>query len=484
MSEFQEILQRLPADQVLVRGDGWRVDCRSFFAQAARAALEVDRLALDPGARVGVYARNSLAYLFLLWALWARGFVAVLINRRWPTAQASELLGLLECQAVFTECAADWGPVIRGIPVRPMPPVVHGQLVGQAVAELQPLPLPDMDRPATILFTTGSTGVPKAVEHRLESHFLNAAGSNENLPFGPGDTWLASLAFFHVGGLAILFRALLGGGALRLCDRPEPALRKRTDLTHISVVPTQLMRWCLEPELVARLKCLKAILLGGAPSPASLIGECIALGLPLYTTYGSSEMGSQITTTALHDSAEHWYTSGRLLRHRRLKIDDAGCVWVGGETLFSRILSLDRGVIDQPAPEWYRTGDLGFLDEAGYLHLLGREDNMFISGGENISPEEVESAIMELPGVIEALVVPVPDEEFGHRPAAFVRFYRGIPIDLPALCARLKEKIARFKVPDYCLPWPDEPPMRGGKLDRHSFRSLALQLIEAQGLRR
>jgi O-succinylbenzoic acid--CoA ligase len=91
---------------------------------------------------------------------------------------------------------------------------------------------------------------------------------------------------------------------------------------------------------------------------------------------------------------------------------------------------------------------------------------------------------MELPGVIEALVVPVPDEEFGHRPAAFVRFYRGIPIDLPALCARLKEKIARFKVPDYCLPWPDEPPMRGGKLDRHSFRLLALQLIEAQGLRR
>jgi hypothetical protein len=148
MNDLHEQLQQLPPGRVIVRGYGWSLDCGSFFAQAARAARELDRLQLEEGARVAVYAQNSLSCLLLLWALWSRGHVAVLINRRWPKAQVSELMMRLQCRAVFADCASEWGPGVRGVPVCPMPPVVHGPIPSSLLHENGTIPLPDISRPA------------------------------------------------------------------------------------------------------------------------------------------------------------------------------------------------------------------------------------------------------------------------------------------------------------------------------------------------
>jgi len=119
---------------------------------------------------------------------------------------------------------------------------------------------------------------------------------------------------------------------------------------------------------------------------------------------------------------------------------------------------LENGRLRQPFNEagWFDTGDLGWLDEAGYLHVEGRRDNRFISGGENIQPETIERTLLRLPGVAEAVVVPVPDPEFGERPAAFVRT-EGERWEPDRWRAELRQALPGFMVPVAFWPWPELP---------------------------
>ena len=161
--------------------------------------------------------------------------------------------------------------------------------------------------------------------------------------------------------------------------------------------------------------------MGGGPVPPSLVDEALARGLPLHTSYGLTEMASQVTTTPPGASLEELRTAGRVLPDREVSISERGEILVRGETLFAGYVEGEE--LDRPldAEGWFHTGDLGELDEDGYLRVGGRVDNLFISGGENVQPEEIEEALCRLEGVDEAVVVPVPDEEFGARPVAFVR---------------------------------------------------------------
>ena len=125
---------------------------------------------------------------------------------------------------------------------------------------------------------------------------------------------------------------------------------------------------------------------------------------------------------------------------------------------------------------WLHSGDLGTMDAEGYLTVTGRQDNLIVSGGENIQPEEVEAALMALPEVAQAVVVPVADEEFGQRPVAFLRFEEA-PLGEEPLRRRLVEQLARFKIPKVFYPWPaDEPP--GMKVYRKDFEARAQRQIE------
>jgi O-succinylbenzoic acid--CoA ligase len=160
------------------------------------------------------------------------------------------------------------------------------------------------------------------------------------------------------------------------------------------------------------------------------------------------------------------------LPNREISISERGEILVRGETLFAGYAEGEE--LDRPldAGGWFHTRDLGELDEEGYLRVGGRMDNLFISGGENIQPEEVEEALYRLEGVDEAVVVPVPDEEFGARPVAFVRMDDGEPRDL---ARELEPVLPRFKIPISFQPWP-ESARRGMKVDRVSLSELARRL--------
>jgi O-succinylbenzoic acid--CoA ligase len=281
------------------------------------------------------------------------------------------------------------------------------------------------------------------------------------------------LPLYHVGGLSILFRCLLAGAAVAL---PEPGAPLGEAIaaggaTHVSLVSTQLLR--LLGEEGFNPGGLKAILLGGGPIPPSLVDEAVGRGLPIHTSYGLTEMASQVTATLPGASREELRTSGRQLPHCEISISDRGEILVRGRTLFAGYVEDEAVEVPLGADGWFHTGDLGELDPDGCLSVRGRRDNLFVSGGENVQPEEIEDALRRLEGVEDAVVVPVPDVEFGARPVAFVRTTGGA-VDPETLARALEPTLPRFKIPAAFHGWPEEP--GGMKVDRISLRERARRL--------
>ena len=187
-------------------------------------------------------------------------------------------------------------------------------------------------------------------------------------------------------------------------------------------------------------------------------------------------MASQVTTTSPNASSQEIYTSGTLLPFRSLKIAPDGELLVKGQTLF---LGYKEGEqITNPIDDlgWYHTGDLGKFDAQGFLSVWGRKDNMFISGGENIYPEQIENAIQLHPDIHQVLVVPVFDHKFGQRPVAFIDAgqVRGILQEIEAF---LEGKLPRYMYPIAYFDWEDAPERVGIKDSRKEFAAKAKKLL-------
>jgi len=224
-----------------------------------------------------------------------------------------------------------------------------------------------------------------------------------------------------VGGLGVLFRSYLAKSYVLLSSNWELA-------THLSLVPTQLYRLLKAP---TDMPHLKTILLGGAPLPD------LETPWNVLPTYGMTEMSSQIIT----DHRVHPYAE--------VKIGDDQEIWVRGPVLFQGYY--EKGDITRPLKDgWFQTKDLGRWENDRF-RIIGRKDNLFISGGENIQPEEIEEVIRRVCGLHEVVVVPMPDEEFGARPAVFLKD----PIPLEKLQEILKSHLPKYKIPVKSFELPE-----------------------------
>ena len=459
-----------------------------FQRRVGRVTEALERAGCRPGERVAILAPNSPDYLVWLLAVLRLGAVCCPMNTRLPNRTVANLLRRVDCRKLVVRAPEQQGSgdmagdaqIMEGhdlqvIQSHDLGVAGDGDRTGAGAppeedAHGSAMPL---DSPATIVFTSGSTGAPKAVLHSYGNHYYNALGSNRNLPLAPGDRWLLDLPLYHVGGLGILFRCLLAGATVVMPDGGETldAVLSRYQVTHLSVVVTQLHRLLQQPGSV-RYPALRYIILGGSPVPLKLLERAGARGLPVFASYGCTEMASQVATTGPESTTVQRLTSGKLLPHRKLRIGEEGEIQLAGETLFMGYVDGDG--LRRPVTEdgWFATGDLGRVDEDGYLTVIGRRDNRFFSGGETIHPEEIERALTDHDGVEQAVVVPIPDEEFGQRCVAFVQPRDGCP-DGEALAAWLGQTLPRYKVPDAFYRWPATD-ANAFKVDRARFRRLAL----------
>jgi O-succinylbenzoic acid--CoA ligase len=309
---------------------------------------------------------------------------------------------------------------------------------------------------ASVVFTSGSSGGAKGARLTKDNWEAAVRASVEHLDHGPGDTWLLAMPLHHVAGLSIIVRSAYSGGTVRILPGFEPtafADELRNGVTMASVVPTMLSR-VLEVD-PGPFPGLKAVLVGGGPIGDELLARAAGAGLPVLPSYGLTETCGQVATLRPGSPLDN---KAHPLPGVELRIEPDGRIAIRGPMV-------SPGYVGEPERErgaWFVTGDLGGLDDDGALRVTGRADTVIVSGGENIDPSLVEAAVSRVPGVGAAMVLGVPNEEWGME-VVCVYVGEASPIRIESY---LRDRIAAFMIPKRWLRVPELPRTPMGKQDR------------------
>lgn len=320
---------------------------------------------------------------------------------------------------------------------------------------------------ALIISTSGSEGRPRAVLLGAAQLDAAAAAANACLGLEAGDLWLNCLPLYHIGGQSILWRCARAGASVLLhAGFVAEAVGRDLDdrpVTHLSLVPAMLAR--LLDLGIAPPASLRAVLIGGAALSAALHARASAAGWPLYVSYGMSETAAQVATFRPGDGDWHEGLVGRAMPGHEIRIGDDGRIRIRGPQVMSGYLDGSGGDPDG----WLTTGDLGRLDDTGRLTVLGRADDMLVSAGRNVHPQEIESCLAGCPGVVDIAVTGLPDPVWGDL---VVALFVG-SIDDAALIAHARLHLPSAAIPRRVRRLDRLPRNAAGKLERAVLRQLA-----------
>jgi len=336
-----------------------------------------------------------------------------------------------------------------------------------------------LNRTMSIMYTSGTTGRPKGVRQTVLNHTTNATASAFNMGIQQDDIWLCTMPIFHISGLSILIRSVLYGMEVKLYSKFE-LLPIIDDLVYGKVSRMSVVSIMLEKiltELEARQvnvsPRLLTMLVGGGPVPSSYLERAMTRGIPVLQTYGMTETASQTATLAPEDAVRKLGSSGKPLYLSFIRIDQAKNPFDEGE-ICVRGGHVTPGYIGHHAntsPQengWLYTGDIGYLDDEGFLFVIDRRSDLIISGGENIYPAEVENAILQHPLIREAGVCGMNDETWGQIPVAFI--VSDEEISLESLREFLQTKVAPYKMPKQLHQIKELPRNASNKLLRKELR--------------
>ena len=417
-------------------------------------------------------------------ALHRVGLLPVLIG---PHATAEERQALRERSHVDLSLTADYfNPVDPKAAGAPRP-------AGPEIDPLVPLTR-RLDAPAAICFTSGTSGTPRAAVLTHGNFLWSALGSARNLGVRENDLWLCCLPLHHVGGLSILTRCAAYGTGVLLHEHFVPeAVNESIDrdgVTLVSLVPTMLRRLMAARRGRPFPPTLRAALIGGGPIEPELLEEAAVLRMRALPTYGLTEATSQVTTLSLRDWPKGLATAGSPLPFTRVQIRDdddrpagrgiEGEIVVRGPTVMAGYMGDPEATAAALAGRWLRTGDVGVWDEAGRLIVLDRRSDRIVTGGENVSPTEVERALLSHGAIQGACVVSVPSAEWGQEVAAAVEFKPGRSATLEELRAHVGAHLSGFKLPRYLMVVSALPRTASGKLLRRVVRDRFLDEVAKQ----
>lgn len=311
------------------------------------------------------------------------------------------------------------------------------------------------DKEAAIIFTSGSSGKKKALALSFDNFYYSALGSNEFFNLNELDLYPLTLPLNHVGGLLIFIRTLMSGASLFVPNHRNDFYHelKQNNLTatFMSLVLPQMTK--LEQEIqVKDLSKLKAIILGGGKIEESKIKEWRSMGLPISLSYGLSESSAQLCSSPTNSNKN--LSCGKPLSYRKLILDDDGTIWIGGQTRFLYYFDHQQKIFPFNEQGFFKTSDQGVLDDNNELFIRGRTDLTFTVGGENISPNEIESFIQEIPHIIFAKVIPVPDKRMGNISMCF--YQSDFIMTDEEFVSNLSKKMARYKIPHQFIQLSDD----------------------------
>ena len=370
---------------------------RTFtYAELDHAASVIGRIVADSalsGTTVAFWGQRDPSTVAAAWGIPRGGARAMPVDPSMPPARSMELTRRSGARGLWAIPDGGIDGLLRRSP---------GEPFGWGP------PHPDA---RYLVLTSGTTGGPKGVVVTGGNVDASTAASEARLGNAADEPWLAVLPMSSIGGLSILWRQARAGGPVVLHPAFDPDEVEASEAAWLSLVPTMLQRLL---DVGAVPAGVRGALVGGAPADAGLVGRALDAGVPALQTYGMTETTSQVATVAPGEERESMGTAGRPLDGAEVRISDDGRIEVRGPMVSPGY----DGDPPRDLGEWFTTGDLGAIDDAGRLVVHGRADRVIVSGGRNVDPTTVEEAISAHPGVTAARVWGEPDPEWGTRVTA------------------------------------------------------------------
>ena len=452
------------------RGDGLSYDTLRSYAASAKTRVQ------EKGATtVAVVEPNGPVVPVALFAAAWTGCSYAPLNYRLPEPAIEELLARL--QPAVTANTQEW--------------IARDDENGRAEYPQDP------DRPAVVLYTSGTSSTPKGAvlgHQHLTSYVLT---TTEFASAEEDEANLLAAPPFHVAAVVAVLTSTYAGRRIVPLPRFTPEgwidVARRERATHGFLVPTMLARIVdvMDHDADARVPSMRRITYGGARMPRSMLERALTLfpDAGFVNAYGLTETSSTVCLLGPDDHRNALESSDPAIRRRlesagrplpgiELRIDSAGAVAAPGEPgeILIRGEQVSGEYLADPSKRndagWLHTGDLGFVDDDGYLFVVGRADDMIIRGGENLSPTEIEDALLQHPGVGAAAVVGLPDAEWGERVAAMVvpaRDARELSMD--DLRAFARERLGSLKTPEVLATCEELPTTATGKVLHRAVRA-------------
>lgn len=448
---------------------------------------------VQTGDRIALLAENNLEYIALFAAMQRMGFVLVPLNYRLASAELDYLLKdsapkLVICEDKF-EATLKAGEVLAKVP-HYLPWATLQAFCEAHKDETQPpFPLQPVgeDHPAFILYTSGTTGFPKGAIYSHKMLFWNSINTAMSLIINTESGTVNVMPPFHTGGWNVLTTPFLHHGAYTVLMRkfdPEQVLQllQEERATLFMGVPTILKMMADAPGFeAAEFPDLHYLIVGGEPMPIPLIEKWDEKGVPVRQGYGMTEVGPNLFSLHQADAIRKKGSIGRPNFYVQTRIVDAqgqdvapgtpGELWLKGPMVTPGYWQNEAATQKSITDGWFHTGDMVRADEGHYFFVVDRIKNMYISGGENVYPAEVERVLQAHPAVAEAAVIGVPDEKWGESGRAFVVLHAtGKSEEAETLRAHCKAHLAKFKVPRDIVFLDELPKNDTGKINRAALK--------------
>jgi O-succinylbenzoic acid--CoA ligase len=410
----------------------------------------------------------------------------IILAEREPTRFLASFIAACAADCQVFLCNPDWGTqewqqvfnlvqpdIILGLPIP------HPQFS---------IPHPPSPIPHSIMIPTGgSSGQIKFAIHTWETLMSSVQGFTEYFQLNQVNSFCV-LPLYHVSGLMQFMRSFTTAGKLVISPFKAVEFGQISNINQteffISLVPTQLQRLLQNPELIEWLTQFKTVLLGGAPAWDELLEKARFYRIPLAPTYGMTETASQIATLKPDDFLNGKVSSGQILPHAQVTIrnqqgETLDANQTGNIIIQAKSLALGYYQENSENQDYFQVDDLGFLDEQGHLNIVGRSSHKIISGGENIYPAEIESAIRTTQLVTDVYVIGIPDKHWGQVLTA-IYVPKNSNTSTLEIQTLLKTKLSKFKIPKHWIPQSSLPHNPQGKINRQQLQQIALEFIQNQ----
>ncbi|MCP5086784.1 MAG: long-chain fatty acid--CoA ligase [Rhodobacteraceae bacterium] len=446
-------------------------------------------LGLKQGDRLAVLSLNSAAFFIALFACQKSGVILAPMNWRQPVAELADVIGNVGASAIlFDDENADTARALaagqRLCPIAMETPADGDASFNEFCRRSGHFNAAvDAAAPWYLLFTSGTTGLPKAVTQTARMCWANAINVSQAIDLTSTDTSINFLPLFHTAGINLYTLPLfLFGGASTIVPRFEPDtildLLKTGTISQFFGVPAIFQAFSLHDQVdqvdwsSIRMGC------GGAPLPEPLIRFFAERGAMICNGFGMTETGPTAFLMDRGNAAEKIGSVGRAQMLTEVRLDEVPDGQPGEGEIWLRGPAITPGYFENPeatakafaAEGWLKSGDVGWRDADGYYFIVDRIKDMFITGGENVYPAEVERVLNGHPDILETAVIGVPDEKWGEVGAAFLMLRPGRSVDPETLGPWCRERLAPYKVPKSFNLLDDFPRTAAGKVRKPDLR--------------